>query len=107
MRAFRRAVGAEGLDMELDIRGVQPLVGLEKPGSKTGGHGHRAALGQCVLQRDHTLFEQVVRLGVDGAEIGFEDRAGLKMVLQVLAHALDLGMYLDAMRADVIRVANA
>ena len=82
------------------------LFGFEKTGAEAGGHGHRPALGQRVLHGNRGLFEDVASLGIDRAQVGFEHRSGLKVILKVLADPFGRNGYIDPMRFDLLRITN-
>ena len=100
-------VGAEGLQVELDVGGVEVGPGLEEGGAEARRHGHRALARPKVAQRDHALFPEAVDLGVDGRQRGLVDRPRLKVILQVAAHALQLLHHLDPVAAQVLGPADA
>ena len=97
MRALSGLVGAERLEMELDIRRLEFRPGLQERRAKARRHGHRPGTFQRIFQRDADILQRVPCLAVDGARHRLVDRARLQMVLQVLADAGQLVNNLDTM----------
>ena len=71
--------------MKLDIGCGKAGTCLEKTGSKAGGHRHRTIPCQQIPQGDPGLPEDVVRLDVDGRQIGPKHGARLQVILEVPA----------------------
>jgi len=59
------------------------------------------------LHCNERLLEDVGHLCVDCGQAGFVDGTGLQVVLQVLSDPLEFVDHFDAVRLEVIRVADA
>ena len=82
-----RLVGAERLEMELDIRRRQLRPRLAENAHLAGAHRHRPAPGEDVAQSDRGPSDQVIDLVVKRRDVDLVHRAHLEMVLQVLSDA--------------------
>ena len=80
-------IQAQGLDVELDIRGFLRLVRLGESSQLAGRHGQRTRLEQQILQPHHRFTNQRIGPLVEGLGVlHLEDGADLQMVLQVFSH---------------------
>ena len=93
MRALHCIIRAEGLDMKLNIGGFKVRVGFQKPSSQTGSHGHGAGAFERIFNAHHGLSRPAFDFRVDGAEVCFENWAGLKMILKVLSHTRKIAFH--------------
>ena len=83
--------------MILQVGRVARLVRLDEGAELGGRHGHRAAPRQCILRGETRTLDEALEALVHGLHaLDLVGAADLQMVLQVLAHALQLVRYGDA-----------
>ena len=98
MCPLARAVGAERLDMELDVRRLKLGAGFQKRGAKACCHRHRSGPPQRIFKGNADILQRVACLFIDCAFCRLVNRARLKMVLKVLANTGKVMNHVDAMR---------
>ena len=103
VQALARFVGAQGLEMELDVGRLQLRAGAGEGVDLARAHAHRPAAPQDVLDPDEHLAQGVVHFGVEGRPRALVHRAKLEVVLEVPADAGQVVHRLDPVPSDQVR----
>ncbi len=108
MQRLAEAVERERLDVELDVGGLEPRIGLHEDAELARRHRHRSRALQRILQPDLRLAQKrrlpfVQRAGALDAEGG----ADLEMVLQIGADARPVEDDVDPMSAQKLTRTDA
>ena len=78
-------VGAQRLEMKLNVRSLEYRFGLCECSDLTRTHTHRAGAEEYVFEADEQLSQRIVHFVVECGTPTLVYRSNLKVILQILA----------------------